>query len=84
MMRQVQIVNLNSNGINNGGNYVYPNGVSGLGSPVYTYTTNPSIVHSLQAASMKACADDIIKFYDDNDDLISVFKMQAGMVVQFV
>ena len=83
MMRQVQIVNLNSS---NG--YLYTTAPSGLSSfSPSTYTNQQYgayIVHSMQAASMKACADDIIKFYDDNDNLISVFKMMPGMVVQFL
>ena len=58
---------------------------SGLSSSTYpSQQYGAYIVHSMQAASMKACADDIIKFYDDNDDLISVFKMMPGMVVQFL
>ena len=81
MMRQVQIVNLNGgyNTYNPSPTY-YPSGISG----VLSTTSTPYIVHSMQAASMKSCADDIIKFYDDNEDLISVFKMLPGMVVQFL
>ena len=80
MMRQVQIVNLNSSSVFNPSPTFYPNSVSGG----YITSSSPYVAHSMQAASMKACADDIIKFYDDNDDLISVFKMMPGMVVQFL
>ena len=81
MMRQVQIVNLHGSSVYNPSPTYYPSGISG---GYITSSSSPYVAHSMQAASMKACADDIIKFYDDNDDLISVFKMMPGMVVQFL